>query len=186
VLIAAAPNTPWTDSRGSEIGALYTANRRQTQFSTAMSGCSLSGLWMEAYSSLCLLTRVAFSSMICSAMLGTKAQSRTDIQLSSYTRLHRWLPKTPKRSCCGELSGNLYLSHSCVENMLLQAERQKEGQEPEKATGYKPIVNQNHSNGTTAPSRVENIDIVLRNKPHNHAKPSGCIHSLICTAPCTK
>jgi hypothetical protein len=36
---------------------------------------------------------------------------------------------------------------------MLQAETQKEGQEPEKQTGYKAIVNWNYSNGTTAPSQ---------------------------------
>jgi hypothetical protein len=36
---------------------------------------------------------------------------------------------------------------------VLQAERQKAGQEPEYQIGYKARVNQNHLNGTTAPSR---------------------------------
>jgi hypothetical protein len=32
---------------------------------------------------------------------------------------------------------------------MLQAEMQKEGQEPEQQTDYKAIVNRNHSNGAT-------------------------------------
>jgi hypothetical protein len=38
-------------------------------------------------------------------------------------------------------------------NHFFEAERQKEGQEHEHQTGYKAIVNRNHSNCTTAPSR---------------------------------
>jgi hypothetical protein len=45
---------------------------------------------------------------------------------------------------------------------LLQAERQKEGQEPQQQTGYKAIVSQNHSNGTTAPSRKSSPALFAR------------------------
>jgi hypothetical protein len=45
--------------------------------------------------------------------------------------------------------------------LLLQAEKQKEGQAPEEQTGYKSIVNRNHSNGTTASSRPLHASYVL-------------------------
>jgi hypothetical protein len=68
---------------------------------------------------------------------------------------------------------------------MLQAERQKEGQEPEKQTGYKAIVNQNHSNGTTAPSRksfpaLVTYNVITRIKVFLSSALIGLLVTVIC------